>query len=84
MNIKKVPILIVQAETDTTRNHCSKVHFFHTFPQTYFGGAVDGVDGEDLAQPVEQYLGQGGHQLGGGDQDVQTLPPDTHKNIHKN
>ena len=75
----------VQLETNcsgrsknTTRNDCFKSHRLHTSPRTYFGGAVDGVDGEDLAQAVEQHLGQGGHQLGGGDQDVQTLPPDTH------
>ena len=34
---------------------------------TYFCSAVDILYVEDTAEAVEQHLGEGGHQLGGGD-----------------
>lgn len=42
---------------------------------TYFCGAVDILDREDVSQAVEQHLSQRWHQLSGCDQDIDTLPP---------
>lgn len=42
---------------------------------TYFSGAVDVLDGEDVPQAVEQHFGQSRDQLSGGDQHVHTPPP---------
>jgi len=42
---------------------------------TYFSGAVDVLNGEDVSQAVQQHFSHSRNQLGGGDQHVHTLPP---------
>lgn len=43
--------------------------------RTRLGGAVDVLDGERRAQAVQQHLGQGRDELGGGDQHIYTVGP---------
>jgi len=45
--------------------------------RTYFSGAVDVVDVEDVSQPVQQRLSESGNQLGGRHQHVHTVLPVT-------
>ena len=44
---------------------------------TYFCSAVDILYVEDTAEAVEQHLGEGRHQLGGGHQHIDTRRPGT-------
>ena len=50
--------------------------------RTYLGGAVDVLDGEHVSQAVEQHLRQSWNQLGGGDQNIHTLPPVGRSHAH--